>query len=79
MHGTNTSSGAGDRLGLGHSGEHGDHRINSGTGRVGGTDATPIPTGHASPHDNGHKKPSLLDKLNPRKDADGDGKPGFMK
>ncbi|KAI5203877.1 hypothetical protein E4T39_03932 [Aureobasidium subglaciale] len=26
-----------------------------------------------------HKKPSLLDKLNPLKDADGDGKKGFMK
>jgi hypothetical protein len=25
------------------------------------------------------KKPSLMDKLNPKKDADGDGKPGFMK
>ncbi|CAD0109761.1 unnamed protein product [Aureobasidium uvarum] len=26
-----------------------------------------------------HKKPSLLDKLNPLKDSDGDGKKGFMK
>ncbi|KAH7028987.1 uncharacterized protein B0I36DRAFT_245721 [Microdochium trichocladiopsis] len=26
-----------------------------------------------------HKKPSLLDKLNPLKDSDGDGKAGFMK
>lgn len=26
-----------------------------------------------------HKKPSMMDKLNPKKDADGDGKPGFMK
>jgi hypothetical protein len=25
------------------------------------------------------KKPSLMDKLNPKKDADGDGKAGFMK
>lgn len=25
-----------------------------------------------------HKKPSLMDKLNPKKDADGDGKAGFM-
>jgi hypothetical protein len=24
-------------------------------------------------------KPSLMDKLNPKKDADGDGKAGFMK
>lgn len=27
----------------------------------------------------GQKKPSLMDKLNPRVDANGDGKPGFMK
>lgn len=33
-------------------------------------------TNHTTTHDH---KPSLLDKLNPRKDADGDGKPGFMK
>jgi hypothetical protein len=26
-----------------------------------------------------HQKPSLMDKLNPKKDADGDGKAGFMK
>ena len=25
------------------------------------------------------KKPGLMDRLNPKKDADGDGKPGFMK
>ncbi|USW58194.1 hypothetical protein Slin15195_G115130 [Septoria linicola] len=29
--------------------------------------------------DSTHTKPSLMDKLNPKKDADGDGKPGFMK
>jgi hypothetical protein len=27
----------------------------------------------------GHRKPSLMDKLNPKVDADGDGKAGFMK
>jgi len=26
-----------------------------------------------------NSKPSLLDKLNPKKDANGDGQPGFMK
>jgi len=26
----------------------------------------------------GHRKPSLMDKLNPKKDADGDGKTGFL-
>jgi hypothetical protein len=25
-----------------------------------------------------HRKPSLMDKLNPKKDADGDGKAGFL-
>lgn len=80
VYGTDNPSGTGDHLGLGHSGEHGDHRINSGTGRVGGVDPTHGTAGHTSSHDtSGHKKPSLLDKLNPRKDADGDGKPGFMK
>ncbi len=79
VYGTNTSSGAGVPLGLGHSGEHGDQRINSGTGRVGGTDSSRGPTDNTLHDNSGHKKPSLLDKLNPRKDADGDGKPGFMK
>ncbi|KAG9952113.1 hypothetical protein KCU85_g2499, partial [Aureobasidium melanogenum] len=39
-------------------------------------------TGHDTTDTTGtteHKKPSLLDKLNPMKDADGDGKKGFMK
>jgi len=39
-------------------------------------------TTHGSTHDSTHKdghKPSLMDKLNPKKDADGDGKAGFMK
>ena len=26
-----------------------------------------------------HKKPSMMDKLNPKVDANGDGKAGFMK
>ena len=26
-----------------------------------------------------HTKPSMMDKLNPKKDTDGDGKAGFMK
>jgi hypothetical protein len=58
--------------------------MNSAAGRVGGTDSTPIPTGTSS-HGSGvgdtagHKKPSLLDRLNPMKDSDGDGHKGFMK
>ncbi|KAH0274371.1 hypothetical protein KCU91_g5311, partial [Aureobasidium melanogenum] len=36
-------------------------------------------TGHDTTGTTEHKKASLLDKLNPMKDADGDGKKGFMK
>jgi len=52
------------------------------TGRHIGTDG---PIGSSTTHDGHHDsthtktKPSLMDKLNPKKDADGDGKPGFMK
>ncbi|KAG9530538.1 hypothetical protein KCU93_g2521, partial [Aureobasidium melanogenum] len=35
-------------------------------------------TGHDSTGSTEHKKASLLDKLNPMKDSDGDGKKGFM-
>lgn len=35
-------------------------------------------TGTGSSRDTTGKKPSLMDKLNPKKDADGDGKAGFM-
>jgi len=36
-------------------------------------------TAGTNQHTTHDTKPSLLDKLNPKKDADGDGKPGFMK
>lgn len=36
-------------------------------------------TGHDTTGTTEHKKASLLDKLNPMKDSDGDGKKGFMK
>lgn len=39
-----------------------------------GNDMHPIDSNTSS-----RKKPSLMDKLNPKVDADGDGKPGFMK
>ncbi|KAI0615123.1 hypothetical protein TUN205_00684 [Pyrenophora tritici-repentis] len=35
--------------------------------------------GHQGQHQTGQHKPSLMDKLNPKVDADGDGKAGFMK
>jgi len=34
---------------------------------------------HRENEDGAHKKPGLLAKLNPKVDADGDGKAGFMK
>lgn len=40
---------------------------------------TSVNTGTGSHTDTTGKKPSLMDKLNPMKDADGDGKSGFMK
>lgn len=50
---------------------------------ISGTTATHGTTGGSSISGNGaaaeHKKPSLMDKLNPMKDANGDGKAGFMK
>lgn len=49
--------------------EHNDKHL-GGTGR----DAAGYPV-----DSNVHKKPSLLDKINPMKDSDGDGKKGFMK
>jgi len=47
-----------------------DEKHLGGTGR----DAAGYPVDSST-----HKKPSLLDKLNPMKDSDGDGKKGFMK
>ena len=73
------TSGAGNtldpRVDSGNPGRHG------GTGHLGGTDGS---QGNVSSHATGtggvtHKKPSLLDRLNPTKDSDGDGKKGFMK
>lgn len=47
---------------------------------VGGGMAGSGTTGsHVSGNDSGRTKPSLMDRLNPRKDADGDGKAGFGK
>jgi hypothetical protein len=46
------------------------------------TDADKSRTGHSTTTGTTtttHTKPSLMDKLNPKKDADGDGKAGIMK
>lgn len=45
-----------------------------GTGTAGTAHHT---TSHSSTES--HKKPSLMDRINPKIDADGDGKAGFMK
>ncbi|KAL5330432.1 hypothetical protein ACEPPN_003960 [Leptodophora sp. 'Broadleaf-Isolate-01'] len=50
-------------------GSHHDHSNGAGVGS----------TASHSTSNTIHSKPSLLDKLNPKKDADGDGKAGFMK
>jgi len=65
--------------------KHGDFNSTSsthGTGLAGsdrhvGTDGVIGREGHRDSTE--HKKPGLMDKLNPKKDADGDGKAGFMK
>jgi hypothetical protein len=52
----------------------------SGLHNTTGTHAAGAPYGTTGAHDaTGAHKPSLMDKLNPKKDADGDGKAGFMK
>merc|ERR1712072_1460359 len=65
---------------LGGAGAHDTHGTHSthGTGAgVGGT-GLGSSTSHSSSNTTG-AKPGLMDKLNPKKDADGDGKAGFMK
>jgi len=56
--------------GIGHSNQH-TGATGVGDGRMGTTDTTHHTAGKTG-------KPSLMDKLNPKKDADGDGKAGFM-
>merc|ERR1712144_94363 len=62
-------------------GTHGTHSSTHGTGTgagVGTDTGLGSSTSHSSSSTTG-TKPSLMDKLNPKKDADGDGKAGFMK
>ncbi|KAK0119373.1 hypothetical protein ONS95_010824 [Cadophora gregata] len=59
----------------GHHNSHGTHGNGSGVATGSGVGST---NSHSTANATGHK-PSLLDKLNPKKDADGDGKAGFMK
>lgn len=89
---TSTSTGVG-AAGVGgiagqshsHAGTHGSHahgddgllRGEKGTSSVGHNDRLSNPTSQTTGSDLG-KKPSLMDRLNPMKDADGDGNKGFM-
>jgi len=54
----------------------------AGATRGGGDNLSGSNSGHSfgttEPRAGEHKKPSLMDKLNPKKDADGDGKAGMM-
>jgi len=57
-----------------------DSRGHVGTdGVIGGNRTENERLAHRDNEDGTHKKPSLMDKLNPKVDADGDGKAGFMK
>jgi hypothetical protein len=53
----------------------GNDNYNNGTS-LGSRGAGPL--GTVESEESRHKKPSLLDRLNPRRDADGDGKKGLM-
>jgi len=74
----------GTSTGLGHTG-HGDGLTGTGVGHTGHhhTGGLGSNTTGSGVHDNtgttGTHKPSLLDKLNPKKDSNGDGVAGFMK
>jgi hypothetical protein len=65
---------------------HGHHTGSHGAAPIAGAGASTIGSGahHSTSHDSHssstttHKKPSLMDKLNPKKDTDGDGKAGIM-
>ncbi|KAI4823210.1 hypothetical protein E4T45_10419 [Aureobasidium sp. EXF-8846] len=82
--GSNTGSGlTGSNTGYGQTGTTtGSGLTGSHTGSTGERLREDVREGeHATSHTGAteHKKPSLLDKLNPMKDSDGDGKKGFMK
>ena len=63
---------------------HGNHGTGTGVGSgVGSGTGSGYDNTTGSGYDNrtgtGHTKPSMMDKLNPTVDADGDGKAGIMK
>jgi hypothetical protein len=74
----NTAAGrlgeTGNVRGVEEGGIHGDRGL-SGSNKLGAGAGAAAGTHHAGTE---QKKPSILDKLNPMKDADGDGKKGIM-
>lgn len=83
---THTSGVTGQQSGI--AGQHGgitgqttnDHTLGGGHGTTGQNVGHNNHNTHDTTHANGKTgKPSLMDKLNPKVDADGDGKAGFMK
>jgi len=59
--------------------KHGDFDNTTNHGSLTGARSHDSDRQHHDSTSTGHKKPGLMDKLNPKKDADGDGKAGFMK
>lgn len=60
----------------------GTHRDGNTSSNMTGTSTGNVGTHHAGQNEDltgTHKKPSLMDKLNPKIDSNGDGKAGFMK
>jgi hypothetical protein len=66
----------GNAMGSGHSDYH-HHNAGEQSGL--GSSGVGSTTGHNGNIHDTHKKASLMDKINPKIDADGDGKAGFMK
>lgn len=79
----NTAGAGGHGAGqYGSTGTHGTHGTTAGLGSDSRHVGTDGPIGHHNTHNDStnttHKKPGLMDKLNPMKDSDKDGKKGFM-
>lgn len=71
-----TGSNSGSGLTGSNTGTSGSHTGHHNTSNLGTTDRRPDSGIGSDGYDN---KPSMMDKLNPRVDANGDGKAGFMK
>lgn len=75
----NTAGAGGHGAGQYAQGTHGSHNITgAGVGSGSRHIGTDGPIGHHDATSSTSKKPGLMDKLNPKKDTDGDGKAGIM-